>query len=153
MTEARNFQLIGGSQIVKISRPLVLSKNTIQSMPKAPPGGLCHGRTRDVEDLPSSLNSIEIIAMLFAPISGYLQGSTFGQSNWTVEDVSFRKEIIEYYLMKYIHKQRNVLMVGSQMGGHLQENYDLFLNVHEQMDLDKMRRIEAILQKATFLMM
>jgi len=90
-------------------------------------------------------NALDIKIMLFATISGYLEG--------TVLNPDIISEINKYYLQKFIQDKGkgNVLMVSSVSGSSLKTNYDNFKTIESGDKLlsdGQMTEIEVELKKS-----
>jgi diketogulonate reductase-like aldo/keto reductase len=117
--------------------------NQIQARP---PSGEVDRRPQMDKTFIEQCNDLGIKVMLFATISGYLEG--------TVLNPEIISEINKYYLQKYIKDKRkgNVLMVSSVSGSSLKTNYDDFKTIESGEKLlsdGQMTKIENELKEST----
>ena len=72
-----------------------------------------------------ALNNQNIRVQLFSPISGL--ETSLARSAQSTEEIKIA--IIKYYLKKYILNKKNVLIVGSFLGGSINLNFKLFSEI------------------------
>jgi len=128
--------------IIRLKSEYDIYANQIQARP---PSGKIAGRPLMDKTFIEQCNELDIKIMLFATISGYLEGTAYNP-----EIIS---EINKYYLQKYIQDKGkgNVLMVSSVSGSSLKTNYDNFETIEKEEELllpAQMAEIEAELKKS-----
>jgi diketogulonate reductase-like aldo/keto reductase len=116
--------------------------NQIQARP---PSGKIAGRPLMDKTFIEQCNALDIKIMLFATISGYLEGTHINPD--------IISEINKYYLQKFIQNKGkgNVLMVSSVSGSSLKTNYDNFKTIESGDKLlsdGQMTEIEVELKKS-----
>uniref|UniRef100_A0A6C0DV22 NADP-dependent oxidoreductase domain-containing protein n=1 Tax=viral metagenome TaxID=1070528 RepID=A0A6C0DV22_9ZZZZ len=128
--------------IIRLKSEYDIYANQIQARP---PSGKIAGRPLMDKTFIEQCNELDIKIMLFATISGYLEGTAYNP-----EIIS---EINKYYLQKYIQDKEkgNVLMVSSVSGSSLKTNYDNFETIESGDKLlsdGQMTEIEVELKKS-----